>query len=53
MYHEVLPIIKGSRYVFKKSLFVKKPSTQIVETNEVDDLCDGGCGLGYGGGADY
>lgn len=57
MYHEVLPIIKGSRYVFKKPLFVKKPSTKIVETVETDeaddDLCDGSCGLGYGGGADY
>jgi hypothetical protein len=41
MYHEVLPIIKGTRYVFKKPLFVKTSSQKIVETNEVDDLCDG------------
>jgi hypothetical protein len=35
-------------------LFVKKHSTKIVESNEADDdLCDGSCGLGYGGGADY
>ena len=47
MYHEVLPIIKGSRYVFKKPLFVKKSSKIIVKTNEVDALCDG-----FGGG-DY
>jgi hypothetical protein len=54
MYHEVLPIVKGSRYVFKKPLFVKKPSTKIVETNEVyDDLCDGGYGFLGGGGGDY
>ena len=45
MYHEVLPIIKGSRYVFNKSLFVKKSSTRIVEINEVDVLCDGGVGF--------
>ena len=24
MYHEVLPIIRGSRYVFKKPLFTKR-----------------------------
>jgi hypothetical protein len=54
MYHEVLPIIAGSRYVFKKPLFVKNPSKKIVETDDADDdLCDGSCGLGYGGGADY
>ena len=56
MYHEVLPIIKGSRYVFKKPLFVNNTSTKIIETNEADDdLCDGGLGFEfkYGGGADY
>ena len=52
-YHEVLPIIKGTRYVFKKPLFVKKPSTKIIETDEVDDLCDGGGGFLGGGGGDY
>lgn len=53
MYHEVLPIIKGTRYVFKKPLFVKKTLTKIVKTDVVDDLCDGGsCSLGWGGG-DY
>ena len=49
MYHEVLPIIKGTRYVFKKPLFVKKTSTKRVEINEVDVLCDGF----HGGGGDY
>lgn len=56
MYHEVLPIIKGTRYVFKKPLFVKKtvpkPSLKHVE----EDLCDGGGGYfqGAGGGrGDY
>jgi hypothetical protein len=50
----VLPIIKGTRYVFKKPLFVKKHSTKIVETNEVDDLLgDGGYGFLGGGGGDY
>jgi len=53
MYHEVLPIIKGSRYVFKKPLFVNKTSTKIVKTNEVDDLCDGGCIFLGGKGGDY
>jgi hypothetical protein len=54
MYHEVLPIIKGTRYVFKKPLFVNKTSTKIIESNEADaDLCDGGCGFLGGGGADY
>ena len=50
MYHEVLPIIKGTRYVFKKPLFVKKSSTrivEIVEINEVDVLCDGFHGGDY------
>ena len=49
MYHEVLPIIKGTRYVFKKPLFVKKTSTKRVEINEVDVLCDGF----HGEGGDY
>jgi len=53
MYHKVLPIIKGTRYVFKKPLFVNKTSTKIVETNEVDDLCDGGGDFLGGGGGDY
>jgi hypothetical protein len=49
----VLPIIKGTKYVFKKPLFVKTPSTKIVETDEVDDLLyDGGSFLG-GGDRDY
>jgi hypothetical protein len=33
-------------------LFVNKTSTKIVETNEVDELCDGG-GTFLGGDADY
>ena len=53
MYHEVLPIIKGTRYVYKKPLFVKKTS-KIVETIEVDELCDGGSSFfGGKGGGDY
>jgi hypothetical protein len=49
----VLPIIKGTRYVFKKPLFVNKTSTKIVKTNEFDDLCDGGGDFLGGGGGDY
>ena len=54
MYHEVLPIIKGTRYVFKKPLFVKKTSTSTLMINSLDvdsQLCDGNDGL-FGGG-DY
>ena len=47
MYHEVLPIIKGTRYVFKKPLFVKTNSNQTINTvDEDDELCDGG-GFSY------
>ncbi len=56
MYHEVLPIISGSRYVFKKPLFVKRISTIIEERNDVnvDELCDGGgCGFGFNNTGDY
>jgi len=46
MYHEVLPIIKGTRYVFKKPLFVKTETnnTEQEEDDEdlVSELCDGG-----------
>jgi hypothetical protein len=43
MYHEVLPIINGSRYVFKKPLFVKKSNhLKMVDLDVVDELCDGG-----------
>jgi hypothetical protein len=42
MYHEVLPIIKGSRWVFKKPLFVKNNSNNFIFNNDVDELCDGG-----------
>ena len=45
MHHEVLPIKSGSRYVFKKPLFVKSVSgtTNIINVDDiVDDLCDGG-----------
>ena len=47
MYHEVLPIIKGSRWVFKKPLFVKtftkytKEKEKKEDTDE-DELCDVG-----------
>ena len=38
MYHEVLPIIKGSRWVFKKPLFVKTFSKYKTEKKEdIDD----------------
>ena len=52
MYHEILPIIKGTRWVFKKPLFVEteKVSESIEDDEEgyedneeedlVDDLCD-------------
>ena len=56
MYHEVLPIISGSRYVFKKPLFVKRSSTIIEVRNDVnaDDLCDGGgCDFGFSTTGDY
>ena len=53
-YKENIHYIKGSRYVFKKPLFVNNTSTKIIETNEADDgLCDGGLKFEYGGGADY
>lgn len=55
MYHEVLPIISGSRYVFKKPLFVKRSSTIIEVRNDVnaDELCDGrGC-FGFSNTCDY
>lgn len=42
MYHEVLPIIKGSRWVFKIPLFVKTCFKKKVKTNEYKEyLCDG------------
>jgi hypothetical protein len=41
MYHEVLPIIKGSRWVFKKPLFVKTFSTyKKREDTDEGELCD-------------
>jgi len=52
MYHEVLPVISGSRYVFKKPLFVKTTIKKMEDKNEVDELCDGGDVFGSGGG-DY
>ena len=46
MYHEVLPIIKGSRWVFKKPLFVKTFSKYKKEkkedTDDEGELCDVG-----------
>ena len=45
MYHEVLPIIKGSRWVLKKPLFDKfftKGRTE--DTDDEGELCD----IGYG-----
>ena len=54
IYHEVLPIIIGQDMYLRNLCFVRKTSTKIIETNEADDdLCDGSCGLGYGGGVDY
>lgn len=42
MYHEVLPVISESRYLFKKPLFVKKTIKKMEDRNEVNELCDGG-----------
>ena len=45
MYHEVLPIIRGSRWVFKKPLFVKTTSytkTKNEDEYSIDILNDGG-----------
>lgn len=44
MYHEVLPIIKGTRLVLKKPLFIKikKVSEQEKEDKEAFHLEDGG-----------
>ena len=48
MYHEVLPIIKGSRWVFKKPLFVKtftkytKKKEKKEDTDDEGELCDVG-----------
>ena len=53
MYHEVLPVISGSRYVFKKPLFVKTTIKKMEDRNEVDELCDGGGDMFGSGGSDY
>ena len=37
MYHEVLPIIKGTRWVFKRPLFTKKDVKKVVK-NEVSKV---------------
>jgi hypothetical protein len=50
MYHEVEPIISGTRFVFKKQLFVKNKIN--VKVEEVNDLCDGKGGF-YGSTGDY
>jgi hypothetical protein len=51
MYHEVLPIIRGSRWVFKKPLFVKT-TTKKSKKDKIDELCDG-CFDMHNGGGDY
>ena len=53
MYHEVLPVISGSRYVFKKPLFVKTTIKKMEARNDVDELCDGGGDMFGSGGSDY
>ena len=60
MYHQVLPIIKGTRFVFKKPLFVKNNSAKIEEKNKTvinssfDELDDGGYNFSCEtGGGDY
>lgn len=59
MYHEVLPINKGTRYVFKKPLYVKKTTTTQVRISPHDDECHeiisfNDCWGGIGGGnGDY
>ena len=49
MYHEVLPIIKGSRWVFKKPLFVKTFTKYTKEKEKKEDTDDEGelCDVGY------
>jgi hypothetical protein len=43
MYHEVLPVISGSRWVFKRPLFVKTSSIlSMSKEDSEDELCDGG-----------
>lgn len=46
MYHEVLPVISGSRWVFKRPLFVKTSNMlSILKEDSEDELCDGGGAL--------
>jgi hypothetical protein len=55
MFHEVLPITKGTRWVFKRPLLVKLPAMlecTLESAQEEDDLCDGGCGI-RGDSGDY
>jgi hypothetical protein len=55
MCHEVLPIISGTRLVFKKPLFVNEQALGYEKEIISDDqLCDGGSDFlnSYGGG-DY
>ena len=48
MYHEVLPIIKGSRWVLKKPLFVKTFSKYKKEKKEDTNDDEGElCDVGY------
>lgn len=44
MYHEVLPVKNGTRYVLKKPLFVKSELTNPINIAnvDIDELCDGG-----------
>ena len=52
LYHEVLPVTEGKRYVFKKPLFVDYDVNTYF--TEVDVLCDGGFNPFEGkGGGDY
>ena len=51
MYHKVEPIIRGTRWVFKKPLFVKNKVN--VKSEEVDELTDGGGGGFFGKSGDY
>ncbi len=51
MSHEVLPITRGTRWVLKRPLFVRRTAAideavaeRIQEQREMDDLCDGGEG---------
>lgn len=52
MYHEVLPIIKGTRYVYKQPLFVRT-KTETIKYNLDDPEILMDCSHGYNWSGDY